>query len=114
MIVIWRGAGGLVIIFGIISAVLGNVVASAFSNQNDYFARHAWLQAGALWFAGVTSWFAGRYFNTRPGKGVVNRQTGETVIEKPNHHLMFIKMEYWGLIYFAIGLVVLIFGVIRN
>jgi hypothetical protein len=44
----------------------------------------------------------------------VDKQTGQSVIEKPNHHLMFIKMEYWGPIYLAIALAVLIYGLLKH
>jgi len=114
MIIIWQGAGGLVIIFGIIAAVLANVFASSFSYEDAYFAHHSWLQALTLATAGVLSWFTGRFLNSRPGRELVDKQTGQAVIEKPNHHLMFIKMEYWGLIYFAFALAVITLGLIRN
>ena len=114
MIIVWNGAGPLIIIFGIISALLANIFASSFSSEDSYFAHHPWLQALTLATAGLLSWFTGRFLNTRPGQEVIDRQTGQVVIEKPNHHLMFIKMEYWGLIYFAIALVVFTFGVIKH
>ena len=50
----------------------------------------------------------GRYLNGKPGRILIDKATGEEVIEKPNHHLMFIKMEYWGVIFFAIGFVLLV------
>jgi len=114
MIIIWRGAGGLVIIFGIVSALLMNIIGSEIFRQDNYFAGHSWIQALCLWIAGAASFVVGKYVNGKPGKPVVNKQTGETVIQKPNHHLMFIKMEYWGPIYFAIGMAVLIVGLIKR
>ena len=108
MIVIWRGAGGLVILFGIFAAVVANVLAGSFSDEDAYFANHAWLQAATLGFAGLLSWFTGRFLNRRPGRSRIDEQTGQTWIEEPNHHLMFIKMEYWGPIYLAFALLVLI------
>ncbi|HJZ83146.1 MAG TPA: hypothetical protein VKD91_22450 [Pyrinomonadaceae bacterium] len=114
MIIIWRGAGGLVIIFGIISAVLANVFASSFSYEDSYFAHHAWLQALTLGLAGTLSWATGRVLNSRPGGPVTDPQTGQTMIQAPNHHLMFIKMEYWGPIYLAIAVLVLILGAIKR
>jgi len=114
MIVIWRGAGAAVLLFGIIAAVVMNVITSSAFNQNNYFATHSWAQAMALWGAGAASWLAGKYLNSRPGREVIAEVSGERVIEKPNHHLMFIKMEYWGPIYLAIGLVVLIAGMIKR
>ena len=114
MIIIWKGAGALVIIFGIASALLTNIIGSEIFRQDNYFAGHSWIQALCLWIAGAASLFVGKYLNGKPGKPVVNKQTGETVIQKSNHHLMFIKMEYWGPIYFAIGMAVLIIGLIRR
>jgi hypothetical protein len=114
MIVIWRGAGAAVMLFGIIAAVVMNVITSSAFNQNNYFATHSWAQAGALWGAGAASWLAGKYLNSRPGREVIDEVSGERVIQKPNHHLMFIKMEYWGPIYLVIGLVVLIAGMLKR
>jgi hypothetical protein len=39
---------------------------------------------------------------------VTDRCTGREVFEKPNHHFMFIKLEYWGAALCAIGLGLLI------
>jgi hypothetical protein len=114
MIVIWRGAGPLVLLFGIISAVVLNVVTSSAFHQDNYFASHSWSQAVALWTAGVASWFAGKYLNGQPGKEIIDSQTGQRIIQRPNHHLMFIKVEYWGPIYFVIGAVVLIVGIVKR
>jgi hypothetical protein len=94
--------------------VLANVIASSVHYDNNYFAHHPWLQALTLATAGAFSWVTGRFLNSRPGRPVTNPETGETVIEKPNHHLMFIKMEYWGPIYLAIALLVLVLGVIKR
>lgn len=114
MIIIWKGAGALVIIFGIIAAVLANVAGSVVFNQDNYFSTHSWIQASTLAFAGVLSWFTGRFLNCRPGRPVIDKQTGQTILEKPNHHLMFVKMEYWGLIYLVIGILVLVAGFVRH
>jgi hypothetical protein len=40
-------------------------------------------------------------------KGNLSQATGQEIHLKPRHELMFIKMEYWGLIFAAIGLVLL-------
>src|SRR5262245_12728012 len=114
MIIIWKGAGGLVIIFGILAALTVNIVTSAVFNKDNYFADHSWSQATALAIAGAASWFLGRYVNNKPGTFVTDKVTGEEVLQKPNHHLMFIKMQYWGLVYLAIGLAVLVVGLLKS
>jgi hypothetical protein len=114
MIIIWNGAGALVLIIGILAALLMNIITSAVFYQNDYFADHRWSQAMALWIAGAASWAIGRYLNRRPGQLVIDRATGQKVLQEPNHHLMFIKMEYWGVIFFVIGVIVFILGLSRK
>lgn len=114
MIVFWKGAGALVLIFGIVSALFTNVITSSVFNENNYFASHAWAQAMSLFIAGIASWFLGRHLNNRPGRVLVDKATGEEVTLRPTHHLMFIKMEYWGPIFWAIGLFVLLAAAVRS
>jgi len=108
MLLIWRGAGGLVILIGVLAAVLTNLIASSLFQEDNYFQRHAWAQAAALWGSGVACWFLGRYLHGKPGRVLIDKATGEEVTLKPNHSLFFIKLEYWGPILFLIGLAVLL------
>ena len=114
MIVIWKGAGGLVLIFGIVAALLTNVVTSSAFNQNNYFADHAWAQAMSLWMAGTACWFLGRYLNSKSGRVLIDKATGQEITIKPDHSLFFIKLEYWGPILFGIGLFVLLASFLRS
>ena len=113
MFIIWEGAGGMVLIFGIISALLTNIVTSAIFNVDNYFADHAWAQAMSLWITGIASWLVGNYLNHKPPMKVRNR-AGQIIECKTNHHLMFIPMQYWGLIFFALGILVLVLKVVRR
>ena len=103
MIIVWRGAGGLVIIYGILMCLLMNIVTGVAFHQNDYFQAHTWAQVAALWGAAALCWFTGRHLNRKPPRAMIDRATGREVLVKPNHHLMFIKLEYWGIILFVIG-----------
>jgi len=103
MIIVWKGAGGLVIIIGILSCLVTNIITSAVFEEPNYFQAHFWPKLVALGTTGLSCWFLGRYLNSRPPRIVINKRTGEEVEEKPNHHLMFIKLEYWGVILLAIG-----------
>ena len=108
MIIVGQGAGGLVIFIPILACLLMNIITSAVFHQDNYFQAYLWPKLAALWITGVSCWFLGRYFNGKPGQTVIDKVTGQEVYEKPYHHLMFIKMEYWGVIFFAIGLVLLV------
>jgi hypothetical protein len=104
MIVFWRGAGGLILLTGVVACLLLNIVTAAVYHQTNYFAAHLWPKVAALWMTGAFSWFLGRHLNSMPPRVVYNRKTERNDLVKPNHHLMFIRMEYWGPIFFAIGL----------
>jgi hypothetical protein len=108
MIIFWRGAGGLVIIIGLLAGLAVNIFTSKTFEEPDYFQKNLWPKLLVLGIAGACCWFLGRYLNNRPARILVDQATGEEIRWKPRHELMFIKMEYWGLIFAAIGLVLLV------
>jgi hypothetical protein len=107
MIIIWRGAGGLVLLIGIVVCLFVNVLTSALFNEDNYFQAHLWPKLAALGLIGASCWFLGRYLNGKPAQTFIDETTGQEVKVKPSHELMFIKMEYWGVIFVAIGVVLL-------
>ncbi|MEP2273864.1 MAG: hypothetical protein ABJH98_00315 [Reichenbachiella sp.] len=62
----------------------------------------------SLIFAGVANWYLGKKWNNKEGRIMVDEATGERVEFKSNHTLFWIKMEYWGVIFSAIGVIQLI------
>jgi hypothetical protein len=107
MLIIWKGAGGLVLLIGIVVCLALNVITVAVFHQNDYFQTHLWAWIAALWITGALCWLLGTYLRGKPGRVLIDKATGEEVVVKPEHHLMFIKVEYWAYIFFAIGVAVL-------
>jgi hypothetical protein len=108
MIIIWKGAGGLVILFGIVVCLALNVITSASFHQNDYFQTHLWTWVAALWITGALCRIVGTYLRGKPGRVVIDKATGKEIVVKREHHLMFIKVEYWAFIFLAIGAAVLV------
>jgi membrane protein YqaA with SNARE-associated domain len=110
MLVIWRGIGGVAFIIAIIACLVTNIVTSKVFDENNYFQRHLWPKVLALGISGVCCYFLGRYVNSRPPRIVIDQRTGQEIEQKPIHDLMFIKLEYWGLIFVGIALVLLVFN----
>lgn len=108
MIVIWRGAGGLVILIGIVVCLFINILTSKLFNENNYFQAHLWPKLAALGLIGALCWFIGRFLNGRPPQIFIDETTGQEFEVKPCHELMFIKLEYWGIIFAVIGLALLV------
>lgn len=49
----------------------------------------------------------GAYLNRKQGKVMIEKETGREVILKPDHSFFFIRMEYWGPLLLALGVVFL-------
>ena len=111
MVFIWRGAGGFVIIAGILVCLFTNIVTSKMFDESNYFQGHLWPKLAALAITGLLCWFGGRYLHSRPSQLVLDETTGEQAEAKPIHDFMFIKMEYWGVIYGVIAMVLLVMNV---
>lgn len=113
MIIIWRGLGGLAFIIGIVVCLVTNIVTSRTFDENNYFQGHLWPKLVALLITGACCWFLGRYLHRQPPRLVMDRATGQQAEVKPNHHLMFIKLEYWGVIFMVVGLAILVINLAR-
>ena len=57
----------------------------------------------AFLMAGIANWHLGKKWNNKPGRIMVDENTGERLEFKPNHTLFWIKMEYWGVVFAMIG-----------
>lgn len=112
MLIIWKGAGVVVILIGILVCLALNIVTASLFNQNDYFQTHLWPKVAALWVIGSLCWPVGKYLNGRPRRVLIDKATGVEFVQKPDHTLMFIKVEYWAYIFFAIGVAVLAVGLV--
>ncbi|MBS7252366.1 hypothetical protein [Flavobacterium branchiicola] len=59
-----------------------------------------------LYIAGIFSYIFGIKWNTTL-RVFIDKETGKEINFKSNHTLFWIKMEYWGLIFTALGLIIL-------
>lgn len=105
--IIWSGLGFLipVIAFGCLWLVLG---VTDFALGADYKTGHDWLLGASLLLSGIVSWFLGRFLTARQGRVMIDKNTGEEVLVTPSNSLFFIKMQWWGPIFFFLGLVVIV------
>ena len=108
MIVLWRGAGAGVLLIRIFACLVMNIVTAKLFDETNYFHENLWPKVVALWFSGVASWFLGRYLNSRPEQVRIDEKTGLEVRYRQSHDLMFVKMEYWGLVFFSLGLILIV------
>ncbi len=96
MIIWWSGRGWLVL--AIFIPVF--VIAALLSKGMPY--QHLTATYAVASFVGAAfCWFFGRKWNK--SRIEFDKELGEEVMVEPNHSLWSIKMQYWGLIYAALG-----------
>jgi hypothetical protein len=98
--VIWTGRGILIVlVFFATGIILAPIV------PKDYW---NYVFAFASFITAAFSWFMGDKWNNEEGRPVIDVKTGQKIILKRNHSLFFIKMQYWGIIFSIIGLIILL------
>jgi hypothetical protein len=98
--IVWSGKGFLSVLVLVLSfALFTNLLPT---EQGDY----AFVLA--FFIAAVFSWLMGKKWNEEIGRTVIDKATGQEILLKENHSLFWIKLQYWGFIFGAFGLVILI------
>jgi hypothetical protein len=116
MIEVHRGAGGLVPLLGILSALLMNVVTVKVFGDS-YYQEHRWPKLAVLLLAGAGCLVSGALIRKKrlresqaerehidslsPASGAVKK----ILYSGPRDHLMFIPLQYWSIVYFAAALI---------
>ncbi|GAA4274746.1 hypothetical protein U6A24_21705 [Aquimarina gracilis] len=98
--IVWSGRGFLSIL--VLAVVLVTLTSFLPKEQNNL------SFAISLFVAGIFSWIMGKKWNESNQKKFIDKETGEEIILKPNHSLFWIKMQYWGIIFGVLGIVMLV------
>jgi hypothetical protein len=100
---IWSGAGAVVIVMAFVSFVMTEIATESIFKDESYYQTHGWPKLIASWLLALMSWVVGQYLNKKETRYLIDKMTGEEVVLKPNHTFFFIKVEYWGVIFFILG-----------
>jgi hypothetical protein len=101
--IIWKGYGILVLVIAVAIGAIGSLIFGKIGSTEDMGAA-----VGAI-ISGIIIWIVGNKLNSpAKDKVMIDKQTGQEVVLKPNHSFLFIKMQYWAFIVGAIGLIMII------
>lgn len=115
MLTVHRGAGMLVPIFGILSALLINILTIKLFGD-AYYQEHSWPKMAVLLLAGAGCLVSGillkkkRLRDAQKEQAYINSLSPkfgalkELAFSGPRDHLMFIPLQYWSIVYFAAAL----------
>jgi hypothetical protein len=105
--IIWKGAGFIVAVVAFLMLLLTEYSVEALFADEKYYQAHGWPKLVGLFIAGCIVLLVGKYLNKKEGKVLIEKDTGKEVVVKSEHSLFFIKVEYWGYILFALGIIFL-------
>jgi hypothetical protein len=98
--IVWSGKGILSALVLLVTLVLLFIILPATQGNLAFIL--------ALFTAAIFSWTMGKKWNGAEGTVVIDKATGREMVIKSNHTLFWIKMEYWGVVFGLMGLVILI------
>jgi hypothetical protein len=104
--IIWSGLGFLPVVF----LVLFGLVLSTGSNGPISDSSLAY----AFFLTGISSGVLGWYLRKRPARILVDKATGKEIALRPSHSMFFIPMIYWGPIFIAMGLYMVIEAALKH
>jgi hypothetical protein len=97
----------LVAVITFLLLLIAEYVIESLFGDDTYYQAHGWPKLLAFFLAGMVIWPLGVYLNRKPGKVMIEKETGKEYLVKPKHSLFFIPMEYWGPILLALGIIFL-------
>src|SRR5437773_1687891 len=94
---IWTRLGFLVPLIALAAMFAGGALLVA--TDSPYFLSLFMLIAGGA------LWFLGRALNNRPGRTLIDKESGQEVVVRRSHTFFWVKMEYWGILIAAYAVV---------
>ncbi|WP_067970191.1 hypothetical protein [Nocardiopsis trehalosi] len=96
--IVWRGAGILVLLIAAVLAGPGTLVAEVALGPD----LMRFGTAGGLAVAGVVVFLLGQRLNAP--RAAYHPATGQPVVSRDRHTFFFVPMQYWGFILLAVSL----------
>lgn len=104
--VIWSGLGFLVAAITFLLLLIAEYAAESLFRDESYYQAHGWPKLVGFFLAAAVIWPLGLYLNRKQRKVLIEKETGKEFLQ-PKHTFFFIRMEYWGPILFALGIIFL-------
>lgn len=94
---IWRGWGIGVLIVAALANLTAQTLINLAMGDDNYGKTHGWTWLVSMGVAAAAVWMIGSRINDRPGRRVIDADTGEALGLKNPHDLFWIPFRYWAL-----------------
>lgn len=82
-------------------------VTGYFTGDPKFFSNHVLLPVFSFAVAGAAVWFIGRWMNKLNPLQIIEFNEGERrTVSKPRHTIYTLEMEYWGIIFFFLSVII--------
>jgi hypothetical protein len=105
--IIWSGLGIVVALIVFVCLLAVEALTETAFADSSYYQIHGWPKLLGFLLAAAAVWGLNDWLEKRPGKVVIEKDTGREIVLKPRHALFFVPMRYWPYILCALGLVFL-------
>ncbi len=104
-----KGRGIYALLFLFVSILISTSFCYFILRVDNDFIRSKWFLFWTFNMAGFFCWNIGSRINSKSPKILIDPKTNEAVqiIESRRHTFLFISVRYWGIIYFLIGIYML-------
>ncbi len=111
--IIWTGWGFFALIIAILPPIAFESALNAVFGPN-YYQSHMLPKVASWLVAAVTLWLAGAWLAARPGRAVIDKESGQEMVLRPSHTLFWIPVRFWALPVLAFALWVVSDGLSRG
>ena len=99
---LYTGWGPLVVVVFLVITFGAQVLFRELTGDGRYFFHHPLLGLLIFAFAGLITWFVGKFMNRKPLHVEELDAHGRKLVPKAEHTIWFIPAEYWGPLLFVL------------
>ena len=92
--IIWTGWGLLGLVLAIVPSIAFESVLNSVMGP-AYYRTYVWPKALSWMIAAAAIWIVGTCLAARPGRTVIDKETGQEIILRQSHTLFWVPLRYW-------------------
>ena len=109
---VWQGWGILVVGIAFAMIVVVSAIWTAVFGQSSVNTNYSMILGIALLLSAPIIYLLGNRLEARPGRTMVDKETGQEVVLRGANTLFFVRLKYWAWISAILGALLLIVGLL--
>ena len=109
---VWQGWGILVVGIAFAMIVVVSAIWTAVFGESSVNTNYPMILGIALLLSAPIIYLLGNRLEARPGRTMIDKETGQEVVLRGAHTLFFVRLRYWAWISAILGVVLVIVGIL--